>query len=63
VTRATLGPRDYFLISDNSAAALDSRLWYDYNNDRPIPGLPADDILGTVTATYWPPARWRRLDQ
>jgi signal peptidase I len=63
VARHTLGPREYFLISDNSGIANDSRLWFDFVEGRPVPGVPEEDIVGTVTATYWPPARWRRLDR
>ncbi len=57
-----LGKDEYFVIGDNSVLSGDSR-----NLTSSAPGhqrgvIPADYILGPVTAIYWPPRRWRRFD-
>jgi len=54
----SLGSGEYYLLSDNSRRALDSRYW-----NEPVPGhqlgtLPESRIIGRVTAVYWPISRW-----
>jgi signal peptidase I len=54
-----LGPDEYYLLGDNAAVALDSRLWERAIDGRQLGAVPANRILGRVTAIYWPPSRWR----
>jgi signal peptidase I len=44
---------EFFLLGDNGSTALDSRF---------TGPVPASAIEGPVTAIYWPPSRWRRLE-
>jgi signal peptidase I len=57
----SLGADEYFVLSDFSARAKDSRVW-----DRGAPGhsphaVPRSHLHGVVSYIYWPPNRWRRL--
>ena len=57
-----LGEGEYYLLSDNTQAALDSRLW-----EVPVPGhqrgvVTAREIIGKVTYIHWPPERWRSFN-
>jgi signal peptidase I len=45
-----LGDDEYFLLGDNSARSLDSRVW------GPV---KEDDFVGVVRAIFWPVSRWR----
>jgi len=58
-----LGPDEYYLLGDNSAVALDSRLWERAIDGRQLGAVPANRILGRVTAIYWPPSRWRIFNE
>lgn len=56
-----LGPDEYFLLGDNTTAALDSR-WWTVSAPGHQPGaVPAAAIEGVVRFVYWPPARWHRF--
>jgi signal peptidase I len=44
----TVPPHSYFMLGDNRGDSCDSRTWG---------AVPRDDLVGPVTATYWPPAR------
>jgi signal peptidase I len=55
---AQLGLDEYFVLGDFSRRARDSRMW-----EQGAPGhnpfaVPASHLVGVVTHTYWPPARW-----
>jgi signal peptidase I len=43
-----VGPDRYFMMGDNRASSCDSRVWG---------AVPRRNLIGTVFATYWPPAR------
>jgi signal peptidase I len=49
----TLGPDDYYVLGDNSAAS-DSRYWG---------ALPHANLVGVVTGIHWPPRRWHIFNQ
>ncbi|HTL27747.1 MAG TPA: signal peptidase I, partial [Tepidisphaeraceae bacterium] len=57
----TLGPDEYFILSDNSPIALDSRTWLHPAAGHQVGALPKSNIVGVVTYIYWPPSRWRRF--
>ena len=44
-------PGHYFFLGDNRAHSCDSRVWA---------SVPRENLIGPVTATYWPPNRLRR---
>jgi signal peptidase I len=44
----SVGPGQYFMMGDNRAGSCDSRVWG---------AVPRSNLIGTVFATYWPPAR------
>jgi signal peptidase I len=65
----TLGPDEYFLLGDNSAASLDGRFSFAQPGDDPVgphlkaaqaagryhPGtVPADQLIGPAFFVYWP---------
>lgn len=54
-----LGQDEYFLLGDNSARALDARLWEAAFPDRQLGATPMEQILYRASAIYWPPNRWR----
>ena len=54
-----LGSDEYYLLGDNTSRSLDSRLWERSIYNRQLGAVPADGIIGRVTAIYWPPSRWR----
>ena len=58
----TLGKDEYFVIGDNSIISADSRLWTVAAPGHQPGMIPADYIVGPVTAIYWPPRRWRRFE-
>lgn len=42
----------YFIIAENGAETLDSRT---------LGWIPREDVVGPVSAVWWPPRRWRRV--
>jgi signal peptidase I len=54
----SLGPGEYYLLSDNSRRALDSRYWNEAMPGHQLGALPNSRIIGRVTAIYWPISRW-----
>jgi signal peptidase I len=57
-----LGPDEYFVLGDNSPISGDARHWdTPAAAGRQIGALPATNINGVVTWTYWPPSRWKRI--
>lgn len=58
----TLGPDEYYFLSDNSPIAADSRHWKVATGNRQFGTLGRSDVVGVVTWTCWPPSRWRRFD-
>jgi signal peptidase I len=57
----TLGPTEYFVLGDNSAEALDSRVWGPAPDHRPA-ALPSANIIGVARLIYAPAERVRMLD-
>ena len=57
-----LGAREYFVLGDNSPVAGDSRYWRKPAGAHQPGALPAENIIGRVTAIYWPPNRWRMFE-
>jgi type IV secretory pathway protease TraF len=47
-----LGPDDFFVLGDFTAASSDSRDW------GPVPRA---NLVGVATVIYWPPSAWRIL--
>lgn len=58
---AKLGPDEYFVLGDFSAAALDSRFWEQGDPGHNPFAVPTSYLHGVVTHIYWPPSRWRAL--
>lgn len=59
----TLDKDEYFLLSDNTVGAVDSRLWEIQLDGHQAGALPARCIVGVVRGIYWPLARWRAMKQ
>jgi signal peptidase I len=64
VTKAVWGPvklgtDEYFVLGDFSLRSKDSRLWESGAPGHSPYAVPESYIVGVVTHTYWPPARWR----
>jgi signal peptidase I len=59
---ATLGPDEYFVLGDYSAASMDSRFWNHGAPDHNPYAVPKSHIHGVVTHIYWPVSRWRALE-
>lgn len=57
-----LRDNEYYVLGDNSALALDARLWEVPIAQHQLGALPAEYVKGRVTAIYWPPNRWRLFD-
>lgn len=55
---AQLGPEEYFVLGDFTAAAADSRYWQKGASGHPPYAVPADHITGVVTHIFWP---WQRM--
>ena len=52
---------EYYVLGDNSPVSGDSRLWHDSAPGHQPGALPADHIVGRVTAIYWPLNRCGRV--
>jgi len=58
----TLGPDEYFVLGDNTAASLDSRYWTETCfTGHQVGAVPESAMIGTVRAVYWPQDRMRVL--
>jgi len=57
----SLGAGEYFVLSDFSARAKDSRVWVEGAPGHAPHALPRSHLQGVVSYIYWPPNRWRRL--
>ncbi len=55
---ALLGPDEYFVLGDFTAAAADSRFWRKGAPGHQPFAVPAEYITGVVTHTFWP---WHRM--
>lgn len=60
---AQLGPEEYFVLGDFTAAAADSRYWQKGAPGHPPYAVPADHITGVVTHIFWPWPRMRSFEQ
>jgi signal peptidase I len=58
----TLGPAEYFVLCDNPAVTYDSRSFPSAAPGHQVGAIPAEFILGRVTAVYWPIRRIRRIE-
>lgn len=47
-----VGPKEYFVLGDNSAQSYDSRYWG---------GVPASAVYGKITMIYYPFSRMQRV--
>lgn len=56
-----LGRDEYFILGDNTSIAYDSRYWTIVAPGHQPGALPADALVGVVTAVYWPPRHWCRF--
>jgi signal peptidase I len=57
----TLGPNEYFSLGDNSPQAYDGRYWPDAAPGHQLGAIPAESIVGRVTAIYYPLKRIRQI--
>jgi signal peptidase I len=57
----TLGPDEYFSLGDNSLQAYDGRYWPDAAPGHQVGAIPAESIVGRVTAIYYPLKRIRQI--
>jgi signal peptidase I len=60
---AVLGPDEYFVLGDFTAAASDSRYWQKGAPGHPPYAVPADYITGVVTHRFWPLHRMHRFEE
>ncbi len=58
-----LGPEEYFVLGDFTAAAADSRYWQRGAPGHPPYAVPAGYISGVVTHIFWPWERMRRFER
>jgi signal peptidase I len=63
VNPAKLGPDEYFVLGDFTAAAADSRYWQRGAPGHPPYAVPADYLTGVVTHTFWPWSRLKSFEQ
>jgi signal peptidase I len=57
----TLGPDEYFSLGDNSPKAYDGRYWPEAALGHQVGAIPAESIVGRVTAIYYPLKRIRQI--
>jgi signal peptidase I len=56
---AKLGSDEYFVLGDFPERSADSRAWQEGAPGHAPYAVPAENLSGVVTHTYWPPNRWR----
>lgn len=52
---------EYFVLSDFSSRARDSRTWSEGAPSHSPWAVPRSHLVGVATYIYWPPSRWRDL--
>lgn len=56
-----LGADEFFVLSDFSSRARDSRAWSEGAPPHPPWAVPRSHLVGVASWIYWPPSRWRTL--
>lgn len=60
---AVLGPDEYFVLGDFTAASSDSRYWPTGAAGHPPYAVPADHVEGVVTHRFWPLHRMQSFEE